>query len=182
MKDSKILELIEEGNEFALDVLYKKNYRMIVNLIIRNNGTEEEAKDIFQDSLIVFWQKASSKELVLTSKISTYIYSISQNLWRKELIRKKRTSNEEKDGISNPDMEVDERVRILNMCIDQLGETCQKVLRYYYFDKLSMNDIAEKLGFSNADTAKTKRYKCQPRVSLKTESNERQGKEEIVIV
>ncbi len=170
MNDSQILGLIEEGDELALDVLYKKNYRMMVNLIIRNNGTEEEAKDIFQDALVVFWQKASSKELVLTSKISTYIYSVCQNLWRKELIRKKRMSNEEKDGVELPDFDQKERIKVINDCINELGDTCQKVLRYYYFDKLSMNEIAKRMGFSNGDTAKTKKYKCKKELDKKVKS------------
>ena len=35
---------------------------------------------------------------------------------------------------------------------------------YYYFDGLSMSDIAEKLGYANTDTAKTKKYKCKKRL------------------
>jgi len=170
MSDEKILEMIDKGDELALEVLYKKHYRMMVNLIIRNNGTEEDAKDIFQDALVVFWQKASSKELVLTSKISTYLYSVCQNLWRKELVRKKRMSSEETEQIAHPEFDRNERIRLLNECIDSLGETCQKVLRYYYFDRLSMNEIAKRMGFSNSDTAKTKKYKCKKDLDKKVKS------------
>jgi DNA-directed RNA polymerase specialized sigma24 family protein len=58
----------------------------------------------------------------------------------------------------------DERVKIIRDCIAQLGDTCQKVLTYYYFDGMSMNDIAEQLNFSSTDTAKTKKYKCKKRL------------------
>jgi DNA-directed RNA polymerase specialized sigma24 family protein len=61
---------------------------MMTKMVMSNSGTEQEAKDIYQEALVVFWQKSTSKKLVLTSKISTYIYSICQNLWRKELDRK----------------------------------------------------------------------------------------------
>ncbi|MFO0265838.1 MAG: RNA polymerase subunit sigma, partial [Cyclobacteriaceae bacterium] len=44
------------------------------------------------------------------------------------------------------------------------GETCRKVLMYYYFDEMSMQEIAEKLGFANTDTAKTKKYKCKQKL------------------
>ena len=164
MKDSEVLTKINNGNEKALDYLYKKYYRMMVKLVMSNNGTEQEAKDIFQDALIVFWQKAASGNLILTSKISTFLYSICLNLWRKELDRKSRLSNEQKETFEVRDDEKEERIRIVRECIDQLGDNCKKILSYYYFDGLSMNDIAEKLGYANTDTAKTKKYKCKKRL------------------
>lgn len=144
-------------------------------MVITNSGTEEEARDIYQDALIVFWQKATSGKLVMTSKISTYIYSICQNLWRKELDRKKRLSNEEKDVAVVLDTETEERNKIVAKCIDQLGETCKKVLMYYYFEEMSMQDIADKLGFANTDTAKTKKYKCKKKLDdlVKAQYSER---------
>jgi RNA polymerase sigma factor (sigma-70 family) len=96
--------------------------------------------------------------------MSTFIYSICQNLWRKELDRKKRLSNEEKDTPTSIDMDSPEREKIMAKCLDQLGETCRKVLMYYYFDEMSMQEIAEKLGFANTDTAKTKKYKCKQKL------------------
>ncbi len=161
MKDNEILERIKLGDEAVLDHLYKKNYKMMTKMVMNNNGNEDEAKDIYQEALIVFWQKAASGNLTLSSKISTFIYSICQNLWRKELERKSRFSMEEKDSEDVYDADRQERIDIINNCISQLGETCRKILSYYYFDNLSMFDIAEKLGFANADTAKTKKYKCK---------------------
>lgn len=171
MKDREIIEKIRKGDESALDFLYKKNYRMMMKMVLRNNGSEDEGKDIYQEALIVFWEKVTAdKNFVLTSKISTYLYSICQNLWRKELERKKRHSYEQADRPDFPDQESAERVRIVNKCIGELGETCQKILTYYYFEKLSMQDIAEKLGFANADTAKTKKYKCKKELDQKIKS------------
>lgn len=161
MKDSLILHKIRKGDETALDYIYKKNYKMVTRLIINNNGSEDEAKDIYQDAILVFWQKAKRDDFVLTSKISTFIYSICQNLWRKELERKSKLSNEEKDGFEINDFDKKEREKIINECVNSLGETCKKVLTFYYFDNLSMQEIAEKMGFANADTAKTKKYKCK---------------------
>ncbi|MBX9852219.1 MAG: sigma-70 family RNA polymerase sigma factor [Cytophagaceae bacterium] len=170
MKDSEIIERIKRGDESALDFLYKKNYRMMVKMIMKNNGSEEEAKDVYQEALIVVWQKVLSEDFTLTSKLSTFLYSICQNLWRKELERKSRLSNEESDESEIFDIDKKERIEIINQCISDLGETCRKILTYYYFDKLSMNDIAEKLGFANADTAKTKKYKCKKELDKKIKS------------
>ncbi len=67
-------------------------------------------------------------------------------------------------------MDKKERIEILNKCIAELGKTCQKVLMYYYFDRRSMNEIAEIMGFASADTAKTKKYKCKKELDKKVRS------------
>ncbi len=163
MKDVEVIERIRKGDESALDYLYKKHYKMLTNLIMKNNGTPDEAKDIYQEALIVFWEKASSGELILTSKISTYLYSICQNLWRKELERKSKLSHDavEKGDDSHNQYEQQERIKVILEAIDSLGDTCKKILSYHYFDKRSMSEIAELLGFANADTVKSKKYKCK---------------------
>jgi len=170
MKDSEIIEKIKRGDETALDYLYKKNYKMMVKMIVKNNGSEDEAKDIYQDALIVVWQKVQNHDFALTSKLSTFLYSICQNLWRKELERKARHSNEEVNKSEVLDIDKKERIEIVNKCIEEMGETCRKILTYYYFDNLSMNDIADKMGFANADTAKTKKYKCKQELDKKIKS------------
>jgi len=164
MKDREILDRIARGDERALDYLYRKYYRMMTNIVLKNNGTEEEAKDVYQEALLAFWQKAASGNLVLTSKISTFLYSICLNQWRKELDRKSRLTNEEVDGEEVQPHEHKERYRIVMECIAELGDTCKKILTYYYFDGLNMTDIAKKMNFANTDTAKTKKYKCKKRL------------------
>ncbi len=164
MKDSEILERIKRGEEKVLDYLYKKYYRMMVKIVITNNGTEEEAQDVYQEALIVFWQKVISDKLVLTSKISTYLYSICLNQWRKELDRKSRLSHVEKDGEEYQRLEEEESYQIVVDCIEELGDPCKSILIFYYFDGMSMSDIAERMNFANTDTAKTKKYKCKKRL------------------
>ncbi|MBK5280110.1 MAG: sigma-70 family RNA polymerase sigma factor [Bacteroidia bacterium] len=174
MSEAETFERIKAGDEKALEFIYAKYYRMMTKLVITNSGTEDEAMDVYQDALVVFWKKARSGNLVMTSKMSTYIYSICQNLWRKELDRKKRLSNEQKDGSVSMDMDSPEREKIIAKCMNQLGETCRKVLMYYYFDEMSMQEIADKLGFANTDTAKTKKYKCKQKLDelVKTQYSE----------
>ncbi|MFT5640620.1 MAG: RNA polymerase sigma factor (sigma-70 family) [Cyclobacteriaceae bacterium] len=164
MKDKEILEKIKKGDETALDFLYTKYYKMMTNLVLKNNGTEEEAKDVYQEALLAFWKKAVSGKLVMTSKISTYLYSICLNQWRKELDRKNKMSREEVDGEEYQGHDEKERLKIVMNCIDELGDVCKRILTYYYFDGLSMNDIAKNLNFANTDTAKTKKYKCKKKL------------------
>ena len=164
MKDSEILKRISKGDERILDHLYKKYYRMMTRIVLSNNGTEEEAKDVYQEALLVFWQKAVRGDLVLTSKISTYLYSICLNQWRKELDRKSRLSSQEVDGEYYQSYDSEERSKIVHACIEQLGDVCKKVLTHYYFDGMNMQEIAKKLKFANTDSVKTKKYKCKKKL------------------
>jgi len=93
------------------------------------------------------------------------------NLWRKELERKGRHTGEENITMSvTIDMDKKERIEAINRCINDLGETCRAILTYYYFDGMSMAEIAEKMGFANADTSKTKKYKCKQELDKKVKS------------
>jgi RNA polymerase sigma factor (sigma-70 family) len=173
ISDEDILKKIQNADQKVVDYLYKKNYRMVVNYIQKNSGTEDEAKDVFQEAVIVFWQKAASGNLVLTSKISTYIFSISQNLWRKELDRKSRNSGEMVDVHESINLDKDEKIKIIHDSLSKLGNTCREILVYYYFEDRSMSDIAEIMGFANADTVKSKKYKCKQELDKYIKDNYR---------
>lgn len=164
LTDDEILQKIKAGDESALDYLYKQHYKMMLRLVLKNNGTEQEALDIFQDALIVFWQKAIKNDFELTSKISTYLFSVCQNLWRKELSRKNKFKESDKEESESNQFENEEMVKIIHACINELGESCRQILSFYYFDGMSMDQIAKKMGLANSDTAKTKRYKCKKRL------------------
>ena len=170
MNEKEIFDRICSGDEGALDLVYTKYYRMMTKLVMNNSGTEQEAKDIYQEAIVVFWQKAVSGKLIMTSKMSTYIYSICFNLWRKELERKKRHTHEEQDSSEFQDHDKQERIKIISKCVGDLDETCKKVLTYFYFDGMSMTEIAERLGFANTNTAKTKKYKCKQKLDLLVKS------------
>ena len=166
MKDREVLERVYNGDEAAVEYLYKKHYRMMTRIVLNNNGSEDEANDVYQDALLAFWQKAIAGNLVFTSRISTYLYSVCVNLWRKELDRKGKFAESDKEEYTYQEFDKRERARIINECISELGDTCQKILTYHYFDGLPMNEIAKKLGLANTDTAKTKKYKCKKKLDL----------------
>ena len=60
-------------------------------IIMKNKGSIEDTKDVFQEAIMVLHEKVrvdiiqKDKKLVLTCKLSTYIYSVSKNIWLKRL-------------------------------------------------------------------------------------------------
>jgi len=151
----------------ALRYLYKMNFHVIRNYILENNGTEEDAADQFQDAIVVLYDKIRLKQYVMTSSLQTFLYAISRNIWLNKLRKRKSTSSLDKlsvdpvDEYEVPDTKDKdkEQERAIKM-ISQLDMNCQEVLRLYYYERLRMTEIAERMNFKNDKVAKSKKSKC----------------------
>lgn len=167
MKDSEVIAAIRNGRrESAIKVLYKEFPKIKTN-ILSSGGDETSAREIFHDSLILLMEKVSDPKFELTSKLSTYLYGINRFLWKNELRRRyKNQELEWRDTIIlsaedlNYSEEEEEKIRILDIVLTQVTEKCKKIFELFYFKKEKMTAIAEKLGFSSVNSAKTQKYKC----------------------
>jgi len=170
--DELIVSEIKKGNEVALRELYKTHYSMIVNLVCTNNGTEQEAKDIYQEAVMAFYEKVQSPEFTLTCKIKTYLYAVCRRLWLKRLAEKKRYHGniDEVETFLGVDEvvadaeEMEKRFAHISEALNGLGEPCRSIIEDFYVRDLSMEDIREKYGYTNADNAKNQKYKCLQRL------------------
>ncbi len=172
--DRKIIEKIlsEKGSEVnsALKEIYKVNYPIILNFILKNSGSVPEAKDIFQDAVTVFYEKVRNHDLNLTCSIGTYLYSICRNLWLKKLNRKDNHNiniDDIEDYISvNEGVSFQEEVyNILDEVFINLSKICRDVLTAFYFDNKSMKEIMKMTGYKSEQTVKNKKYKCMKELS-----------------
>jgi RNA polymerase sigma factor (sigma-70 family) len=170
--DELIIAEIRKKNEVALKELYKTHYPMIVHLICSNNGTEQEAKDVYQDAMIAFYERVQQPDFVLTCKIKTYVYAVCRRLWLKRLTQKKRYHGNideaetflqvEEEMKSIDDLESD--YLRMNTAMAGLGEPCVSIIRDFYVHGRSMEEISARYGYTNADNAKNQKYKCLQRL------------------
>ena len=108
--------------------------------------------------LIVFWQKARSGKYEWWRQKSAHTSTAyARTYGEKGTGQKKRLSNEEKDSPVSMDMETPEGKRSLPN-LRKLGKRAVKCWCTIILDEMSMQEIADKLGFANTDT-KTKKYK-----------------------
>ncbi|MBL7763985.1 MAG: sigma-70 family RNA polymerase sigma factor [Chitinophagaceae bacterium] len=156
----------------ATETIYKDNYNMVQALIISNNGSQDDAKDIFQEAMIVLYEKVRAGNFELTSQIKTYLYSVSRRLWLKRLQQTNRFKPD-LEGVAEmvqveDDMEVHEKLNtdfaMMERALGSLGEPCKSLLEAYYLQKRNMTEIALAFGYTNADNAKTQKYKCLVRL------------------
>ncbi|MBS1754530.1 MAG: sigma-70 family RNA polymerase sigma factor [Bacteroidetes bacterium] len=145
---------------------------MIQSLILNNNGNSDEARDIFQEAMIVVYEKAISGSFELHCQLKTYIYSVCRRLWLKRLQQLQRygslVENVEETVTVDEDLEVHEKHNadfiMMEEAMNKIGEPCKSLLDAYYIQKKNMQEIAVDFGYTNADNAKTQKYKCLVRL------------------
>ncbi len=155
------------SNERAYTEVYRQYYARIEYFIVQNNGSQEDAADVFQDAILVLLDKIKTKKDEMRSSIFTFLYSVSRNIWFNRLKRKQTFDNiikenkfEEVEEVSFEILEDEEYSTLFYKLMDSAAEDCKTIFKYYYFDNLKMNKISELMGFANAQIAKNKKYKC----------------------
>jgi DNA-directed RNA polymerase specialized sigma24 family protein len=103
------------------------------------------------------------------------MYSVARRLWLKQLHKKngmskldERFYEGEDFAETKTDLEIyeerDQNISRMKDSMGQLGEPCKGLLEDFYTRHLSMDEIAEKFGYTNADNAKNQKYKCLQRL------------------
>jgi RNA polymerase sigma factor (sigma-70 family) len=171
-EDKLILKALAEDDKQAIEAIYRSNYVIIQSFILNNSGSQDDARDIFQEAMIVLYEKARAGNFELSSQIKTYIYSICRRLWLKRLNHMQRFAGH-LENIEDS-IPVEEEVEhyekrnadfiLMENAMSKIGEPCKSLLDAYYVQKKHMQEIASDFGYTNADNAKTQKYKCLMRL------------------
>ncbi|HEY2650233.1 MAG TPA: sigma-70 family RNA polymerase sigma factor [Puia sp.] len=167
-----LLKGLAENDRKAIETIYRVHYSMIQTLVINNNGTSDDARDVFQEAIIVLYEKAKSGSFELHAQLKTYIYAVCRRLWLKKLAYYARFSgdlaNAPETIATDDDLEMYEHrtadFEMMEQALQNLGEPCKELLESYYIRKKNMSEIAKEFGYTNADNAKNQKYKCLMRL------------------
>jgi RNA polymerase sigma factor (sigma-70 family) len=171
-QEKALLEGLAANDSDAIERIYRENYSVIQAFIIKNNGYPDDARDIFQEAMIVLFEKVKSDSFVLSCQIRTYLYSVCRRLWLKKL-QKQNKFNPSVELMNETvavedEMEVHEKRNedflLMEGALSKLGEPCKSLLEAFYLEKKSMPEIAASFGYTNAENAKTQKYKCLMRL------------------
>ncbi len=163
--DEDLLLLLRENHRKAFEYLYRGHYAMVEYFVKGNSGNAQDAEDIFQETMLVLFDKARYEQFTLSCTVKTFIYSVARNTWLKKL-RDNRIKISVKDFERYDDIAVEEdntendKQQQVKTAMEQLGEGCRKILLLFYYQKKRMEEIAAELGYTNADNAKNQKYKC----------------------
>ena len=171
--DEEFIDALRSGDSEVLTILYKKHYQAVLRFIVNNSGSEEAARDVYQEAVIVLYENSQDPAFTLHCKMQTYLYSVAKRIWLKQLRKSGKTfmfSENEEDEIAdvthdmNQHLQREEDISKMTQSLQELGEPCSTLLKDFYIMKMSMDEIADKFGYTNADNAKTQKYKCLQRL------------------
>jgi RNA polymerase sigma factor (sigma-70 family) len=170
--EKDLLEGLAASDKKAIETIYRENFNMVQSLVINNNGSSDDAKDVFQEAMIVLYEKVRSGTFELNCQIKTYIYSVCRRLWLKRLQQLNRyfPQGESLELTVPVEDEIEEHEKrntefeMMDKAISSLGEPCKSLLEAYYLQKQNMQVIAVNFGYTNADNAKNQKYKCLMRL------------------
>ncbi len=173
--DEALLIGLAEGSDRALSQLYRQHYPMVSQLVLNNSGSTDDAKDIYQETLIVLFEKVSAGDFELNCQLKTFIYAVARRLWLKQLaqrgrsplIRASQFDDEPAESVADDladHLRRDQQFEQMAESLTRLGEPCRTLLEDFYIRHLSMQAITEKFGYTNTDNAKTQKYKCLTRL------------------
>jgi RNA polymerase sigma factor (sigma-70 family) len=157
---------IAENDFSVLQRIYRKSLPDVSRYIQRNSGTKDDAKDIFQEGILVIYKKVKKEELVLTTTFHNYLFSVCKRIWLKKLSKKSKKevpfeglqAYSEEDDLAD-DLLKSRKWALFNTMFSQLSEECQQALKML-FNGYSSKEIGEKMGYTE-DYAKRKKYKCK---------------------
>jgi RNA polymerase sigma factor (sigma-70 family) len=167
-KAEQLREALLEDREKTLERIYARTYPMVLHYVKKHGGTSDDAKDLLQEAMILFYEKLLQGNLTLTSSISTYLMAICKNLWR-SLYRKRSKFSGFPDEVSQQladDSAGDYTRAELNIVqyMESLGQKCKDILVDFYYHNLRMDQIADRYLYRNVHTATVQKFKCLERL------------------
>ena len=171
LTDSMIIQTLRSNAnpDEAIRQLYRMQFGIAKAYIKQNNGTDEDAEDIFQEVILSFIELVKKDKFRGESSISTFLYAVTRNTWLNELKKRGRSKlREEKFEKAKEDTEMDVSHYIVHrelksqllQVVDSLGETCKKILLAFYYENLAIKDILQTLNYENEQVVRNKKYKC----------------------
>lgn len=173
----QLIDAIKANNQVALKQFYVDNYSKIEAMVLKNSGSVEHAKDLYQDSFIVVWNNVKSNKFVPKNEtaLQGYLYQIAKNKWMDVLRSKtfKKTNSltdetlavlkQESDNELSENEQLNSKVTEAMAAFKNLGQPCKQLLTNFYYEKKSLREIASELQLGEA-SVRNKKYRCMEKL------------------
>lgn len=173
--ENQMLEQVRSGNEKAMERIYNK-YRseFLVWSMDKYGVSKDDALDHYQDTVTIFFEKIMNGTLVeIESTVKTYLFGIGKNKI-KQKFQKDSKVEDHFSGVTehyqflstSPENEsaFEDAKSIATIVFDQIGESCKQLLKYFYFEKKSMTEIAELMGHKSEGVSRTTKKRCLEKI------------------
>lgn len=142
--------------------IYRSYYPVIKRLVLRSRGSEQDAVDVFQDTLMILHRNIRAEVFKGESTLKTYIYSIARNLWLKQYKKMQKSAIVEALAYETAaeDLAYVRNADIVSGLMEQLKDDCNKILREYYYNNRSMAELQEMFKLNSIQATKNKKWRC----------------------
>ena len=175
LTDQEIIDnlLKNRDTDASIRFLYRTHYEMLGKYVVNNSGSWDDAQDIFQEVIVAFINLVKAGKFRGEASIKTFLYSLNKNMWLNELKKRGRTqvremkyekASDKTDQGINTALEAREANAGLMKVMEELGDTCKKILLLYYYENQSMKEILTSLNYENEQVVRNKKYKCLKRL------------------
>ncbi len=160
------LEGFKRNDENILKKVYLRVYPKVKLHVLRNNGSEAEAKDIYQEAFVACWLSVKENRFN-EGNLEGYLFTIAKNKWTdhirsvrfKKTVRQRDIPTVVEEDVKKPDEAAEREQAIMITALNQLGDTCKNLLTLFYFERKPMEEIGELLDLTPA-SARNKKYRC----------------------
>ena len=163
MTDQNAIDLIARGDQLILEQVYRKHRQALLRCVMAHNGSLQDAQDVYQEVMIALYANVVSGKLTtLHGKLHTYLHKLTQNVWHNRLrIHEPLVGASDLTDYpieSSPDTAREDA--LLHQLMNQLNPRCHQILSLYYFDGMPMQQIADRIGLSSAESARKRKCDC----------------------
>lgn len=164
----QIIEGIRKRDNKVLSIIYKEIFPVVRYYVTSNGGSHEDAKDVFQESIIIVFKQINENKVKIKTGFEAYLYGIARRVWLK-ILRNREIHDRSIDKMEDPEpiyhpadtlIEDDLEMRLFRKHFLSMGEECQQVLKMA-IEGISNEEIAEVMGYKNEKIVRNKRYKCK---------------------
>ncbi|MFM9989093.1 RNA polymerase sigma factor [Flavobacterium sp.] len=163
----EILTDLKGENNSAFGELYKNYFYSVNRFITNNNGSTNDAEDVFQDTMIILLEKLRKDNFQLTASLKTYIMAISKNIWLNKLRKTYKevdlTNENSNIYFEQIDIAIDDEKNYMDKLqnyLHKITEHCQGLIHDMFFKEKSIEIIQKEYGYSTIHNAQNQKHKC----------------------
>ena len=166
--EESIVNGIRNHDSKILQYVYDTQYPIIEGYIVHNQGSRDQAKDVFQEAMIIVYNRVKSGKLELSCKFGTYVYAICKNIWiqeRKKYLLRAEKLRQQPLMVNDPgpadDPLLQDHLKVLfDKHFNELSEDCQKILSMF-FNNFNVEEIRTAMDYKDLHHAADRKYRCK---------------------
>ncbi len=142
---------------------YVRLFPLVAAHVQKNGGSLEEAKEIFQEAIVMYYEKQRFTDFIPKENDEAYLFGIAKKRWLKHSISRNRYEQLSKFDKAEEKEEQLNSAKLLHQ-LKQAGERCLTILQAFYYEKLTMTQLAGRFGYTSERSATVQKYKCLEKV------------------